>query len=134
MLKWIRKLLMELIAELFAIRFINAKALFFYWRAKVFQFAVRAIRLAGGAAAAAVEDEPVAQVGPTLAREVFHQVLLDAHGVFEFRKDEALGQAADMGVHHDASVFWKRISENDIRALVGALRAEHRGDEEFQRM
>ncbi len=47
------------------------------------EFAVRAVGLAGGAAAAAVEDEPVTEVGPGFAGEEFDEVLLDADGVLE---------------------------------------------------
>ena len=44
---------------------------------------MRAVGLAGGAAAAAVEDEPVAEIGPGVAREEFDKVLLDADRVLK---------------------------------------------------
>jgi hypothetical protein len=73
--------------------------------ADVAKFAAGAIGLAGGAATAAMEDQPVAEVGPGLLREEFHQIPLDANWVAEFREAKALGEAADMGVHHDSFVF-----------------------------
>jgi len=83
-------------------------------RAEIAQLAIRAIRLARGTAPAAVEYQPVAQVGPTRLWEEFHQVLLDADRVAEFGEAEPLREAADMGIHDDAFIFRKGISEDDI--------------------
>ena len=47
------------------------------------EFAMRAIGLAGRATAAAVEDEPMAEIGPRVAGEEFDEVLLDADGVLK---------------------------------------------------
>ncbi len=82
--------------------------------ADVVQLAIRAIRLARGTTPAAVEDQPVAEVSPTRLRKEFHQVLLDADRVAEFGEAEPLGEAADMGIHDDAFIFRKGISEDDI--------------------
>ena len=56
----------------------------------------------------------MAQVGPTILREEFHQVLLDADRVAEFGEAEPLREAANMGIHDDAFIFRKGISEDDI--------------------
>jgi hypothetical protein len=78
------------------------------------EFAVGAVGFAGGAPAAAVEDEPVGEVGPGGAGEELDEVFLDADGVGEFGEGEALGETADMGVDDDAFVFIEGVSEDDI--------------------
>lgn len=77
-----------------------------------------AVGVPGRAAAAAVEDKPVAEVGPGGAWEEFYQILFDADGILKFREAEALGEAADMGIHHDAFIFRKSVAEDDIRGLA----------------
>ena len=84
----------------------------------VAEFAVGAIRLAGGAAAASVENEPVAEQGPGVAGEEFDEILLDADGVGEFREAQSLGEPADMCIDDDALVFIEGISEDDIGSLT----------------
>ncbi len=84
------------------------------------------IRFAGGAAAASVEDEPVAEQRPGAAGKELDQVPLDADGVAEFCEAEALGETAHVGVDDDAFVFVKGISEDNIGRL--ASRAGECGD------
>ena len=98
--------------------------------ANIIQLTLGAIRLARRAAAAAVKDEVVAEIGPERTGEKFDEILLDANRVREFGQAQALRQARDMCVHNDPFVFRKSVSENNIRGLASDPRKIREG---FQR-
>jgi hypothetical protein len=54
-------------------------------RTDIAKFAIWAVGFARRAAAAAVKDEPVAQVGPRISGKQVNEILLDADRVGEFR-------------------------------------------------
>jgi hypothetical protein len=98
----------------------SAGSLFLRRGADVAEFAIRAIRLAGGATAASVENEPVAEKGPGVAGDELDEILLDADGVGEFREAEALGETADMRIDDDAFIFIEGVSEDNIRGFASS--------------
>src|ERR1035437_4419801 len=87
-------------------------------RAELLDFAIRTIRLARVAAAAAMPDEPVAEQRPLFLRHELHQLLLDFYRVRLFRQAKAVGKPRDVRIHNDADVDAERVSENDVRRLA----------------
>ena len=85
---------------------------------KLTDVAVRAIRLARGAAAAAMPDEPVAPQGPIVLRHQFHQFLLDFDGVGALHQTEPVAEPRDVRVHHHANVDVEGVAEDNIRRLA----------------
>ncbi len=62
--------------------------------------------------------------------DVFRLVAIETR-----RSDEALEfLLRNRGVILRRAAVLEEVARHEIHALVGALRAEHRGDEEFQRM
>lgn len=77
-----------------------------------------AIGVACVAAAATVEDELMAELGPVVLRDEFHEVLLDLFGIGFAREAEAVGEAAYVGVHDDADVDVEGVAEDDVGGLA----------------
>ncbi len=98
----------------------SAGRLFVRQGADIAKFTVWAIRLARGAAAASMEDEPVAEKGPEVAGEELDEVLFDADGVGECREAESLGETTDMRIDDDAFIFIEGVSEDNIRGLASS--------------
>jgi len=79
---------------------------------------MRAVRLAGGAAAASVPDEEMAELGPFGLGHQHHQVLLDLFRVAMAGQAEPMRQARDVGVHHHANIDGKGVSQDHVRRLA----------------
>ena len=73
--------------------------------ADIVEFAIWAVGFARRAAAAAVKDEPVAQVGPRISRKQVDEIALDADRVGEFREAKALGEPGNVGINNDTFIF-----------------------------
>ena len=82
------------------------------------QLAIRAIRRARSAAAAAVPDEPMAELAPIGLRHERHQILLQLHRVRAFGKTQSVGEPRDMRVHDHADVEAEGIAQNHVRRLA----------------
>src|SRR2546428_2215123 len=70
--------------------------------AEIRERAVRAVRLAGVADPAAMEDQAVRDTDPAVARDEGHQVALDLDRVVVLRQTQAPREPPDMGVHGDS--------------------------------
>ena len=77
-------------------------------------FALGAVGLAGGAAAAAVPDEEMGEEGPVLFGDDFDQGLLDFDGIVLAGETQPAGETADMGVDHDALGKVEGIAEDYV--------------------
>ena len=77
-------------------------------------FALGAVGLAGGAAAAAVPDEEMGKEGPVLLGDDFHECLLHFDGIVLAGETQPAGETTDMGVHHDAFGKVEGIAEDDV--------------------
>ena len=80
-------------------------------------FALGAVGLAGGAAAAAVPDEEMGKEGPVLLGDDFDECLLDFDGIVLAGETQPAGEAADMGVDDDALGEVEGIAEDDVGGL-----------------
>ena len=78
------------------------------------EFAVGTIGVAGHAAAAAVPDEEVAPEGPGVLGDELDEVFFDFDRVFLLGQTEALAQAGDVGVDHDAGLDAVGVAEDDV--------------------
>ena len=74
-------------------------------RTDIAKFAIWAVGFARRAAAAAVKDEPVAQVGPRISRKQVDEIALDADRVGEFRETKALGEPGNVCINNDTFIF-----------------------------
>lgn len=91
--------------------------------ALVFEGAVGAAGFARDADLAAMVDELVAELNPTVLRDDFDQVLLDLDGIVVLCQFKALGKAVDVRVDHDAGRNAVPASENDVGGF-----ARHTGE------
>ena len=73
--------------------------------ANIAKFAIGAVRFARSAAAAAVKDKPVAQVGPRISGKQVNEIALDADRVGEFREAKALGEPGNVCINNDTFIF-----------------------------
>src|SRR5215211_5604961 len=83
--------------------------LFGRW-ADIVQDAVWAIRLAGLAGLAPVQDQGVREDGPVFFWHDLHEVLLYLYGVLVPGEAEPAGDAADVGIDDDALVHAERLA------------------------
>src|SRR5690349_9926133 len=81
------------------------------------QRAYRAARLARVAHAAAVEDQPVREHGPALARHDRHERELDLDRVGLARQRESMREPADVRVDDEPGNS-ERVPEDDVRGLA----------------
>jgi len=77
-----------------------------------------AVGFAGGAAAAAVPDEPVAGHGPVGGGEELHEVLLDLLRCGGGGEAEAFAEAGNVGVDDEANIDAVAISKDDVGGLA----------------
>ena len=63
-------------------------------------------------------DQPVAEQCPLGLWDEFHEIGLDPDGILGGRESQPLGQAADVGVDHDAGIDSERIPENHVCGLA----------------
>lgn len=73
-----------------------------------------AIGVAREAAAPAVEDEQMAEKGPVVLRDEFHEVGLDLYRVVLTAEVESEGEAGNVSIDDDADVFAEGIAEDDV--------------------
>lgn len=86
--------------------------------AKVLKLAAVAIGFAGGAATASVEDEPVAEIGPSGAWEKLDEIFFDFDRIGIPGEAEPGGETSDVGVDDDAIVDGEGVAEDDIGGLA----------------
>jgi len=87
--------------------------------AELLEVAAVAFGLAGVADLAAVVDELMGEGDPAVLRNHLHQFLLDFLGRVAFGEAEAVGDAEDMGVDHDAFSFAEADTEDDVGGFAG---------------
>lgn len=87
--------------------------------AEGFERAVGAARLAGDADLASVVDELVRELNPVVAGDDLHQLLLDLLWIVGLREAEAIGEAQNVCVDHDALGDSVGGAQHDIGGFSG---------------